>query len=411
MQNEIVIKVENISKKFCKNLKQSLKYAVFDIASEFSFGENNQSLRKGEFWALDDISFELKKGTALGIVGPNGAGKSTLLKLLNGMLKPDTGTMKINGSINALFELGTGFSQVLTGRENIYINAAVFGFSKEYVDNVIDKIIDFSEIEEFIDSPIKNYSSGMKVRLGYAIAAQLNPDILLLDEVFAVGDTSFRRKCIKHMQSYLKNSGTILLVSHNIYLLQNVCSEAILIDNGKIVHQGSSVEVVNRYLESQKSNDKNDVSKSLSNTELNKKNPVRIDKIEIVPLNKKNIKTGHPAKISISYTSLIEIENIYWGFNISTADQTQALTSGIRENSESPIKLTKGKGELNCTIKDFSLMAGTYTLTGIIGELETGTKLTETLSIYFTVESNASKRNNLIIQRGAFFESEICWED
>ncbi len=406
MQNEIAIKVENVSKKFCKNLKQSLKYAVFDIASEFNFGKNNQSLRKNEFWALDDISFELKKGEALGIIGPNGAGKSTILKLLNGMLKPDSGTIKIEGSIGALFELGTGFSEVLTGRENIYINAAIFGFSKEYIDNVIKDIIAFSELEDFIDSPIKNYSSGMKARLGYAIAAQLNPDILLLDEVFAVGDTSFRRKCIKHMQQYIKNSGSLILISHNIYLLQNVCRNAILMNKGKIAYRGSSIDTVNKYLEIQKLFNINNVSKSSGNTGLNEKNPVRIDKVEIVSTNKGCIETGNPVKISLGYTSIIEKKNAYWGFYISTIDQTQIISGSL---TGAPIKLSNGKGDYHCTIKNFSLVAGTYILSVLIGDSETGTRFTETTNIFFTVYNNVSKLNNVMINWGMLIDFDITW--
>lgn len=251
MGDEVLVKVENVSKKFCRDLKKSLWYGVQNIAGEL-FGRNTAraDLRPDEFWALKDISFELRRGESLGLIGRNGAGKSTLLRLLNGLIRPDEGCITVRGRVGALIELGAGFNPILTGRENIYVNAAVLGMSRKYVDKIIDDIIDFGEIEEFIDSPVQSYSSGMKVRLGFAIASHLYPDILLVDEVLAVGDVGFRRKCMDHMQRLLRdNATTIVFVSHDMRHVDQICDRAILLGRGEIHHDGPTKEAIINYLD------------------------------------------------------------------------------------------------------------------------------------------------------------------
>src|SRR5210317_2241023 len=179
--SDVLIKVENVSKKFCRDLKKSLWYGVKDIAGELSGrGTSRNALRPGEFWSVKDISFELKRGECLGLIGANGAGKSTLLKMLNGLIKPDQGRISMRGRVGALIELGAGFNPILTGRENIYVNGAVLGFTKEEISRKFDEIVEFAELDEFINTPVQNYSSGMKVRFGFAVAAQMEPDILLI---------------------------------------------------------------------------------------------------------------------------------------------------------------------------------------------------------------------------------------
>src|SRR5690554_5072510 len=185
---EVLVKVEGLSKKFCKDLKTSLWYGVKDLVSGVRGSDTERLLRPKEFWAVKDISFELRRGECLGLIGHNGAGKSTLLKILNGLINPDAGKVTIKGRVGALIELGAGFNPILSGREDIYNNGAILGFTKKEIDDKLDAIIDFAEIREFIDMPVQNYSSGMKVRLGFAVAAQMEPDVLIIDEVLAVGD-------------------------------------------------------------------------------------------------------------------------------------------------------------------------------------------------------------------------------
>ncbi|MCB0457989.1 MAG: ABC transporter ATP-binding protein, partial [Flavobacteriaceae bacterium] len=211
IEDTVLIKVENLSKKFCKDLKTSLWYGVKDLFSGIRGNKKERMLRPKEFWAVKDISFELRRGECLGLIGHNGAGKSTLLKMLNGLIYPDAGTITIKGRVGALIELGAGFNPILTGRENIYNNGAILGFTKEKIDKELENIIAFAELEEFIDMPVQNYSSGMKVRLGFAVAAQMEPDILLIDEVLAVGDLGFVLKCFKKIDSLLPNTAIVFV--------------------------------------------------------------------------------------------------------------------------------------------------------------------------------------------------------
>jgi len=232
MENDVLVKVEGVSKKFCIDLKTSLWYGLKDLTTNVFGNKKERKLRDKEFWALRDINFELKRGECLGLIGHNGAGKSTLLKILNGLIKPDEGKVTIKGNVGALIELGAGFNPILSGRENIYNNGAVLGFSKEEIDNKVEEIIDFAEIREFIDMPVQNYSSGMKVRLGFAVAAQMEPDVLIIDEVLAVGDVSFRAKCFNILETLMKKC-VVIIVSHSMPQIARICTSIILLQRGK----------------------------------------------------------------------------------------------------------------------------------------------------------------------------------
>jgi len=243
--NEPVVIVQNLSKKYCRDLKRSLIYGVSDMLKELTWrdGSNRTELRPKEFWASSNINFELKKGDCLGLIGRNGAGKSTLLKILNGLIKPDTGSVRIKGRVGALIELGAGFNPILTGRENVYINGAVLGFSKKEVDLIFDEIVAFAELEDFIDSPVQYYSSGMKVRLGFAVASQMKPDVLLIDEVLAVGDVGFKAKCYNEIFKVLKDTA-VIFVSHSMSQVLKICNRVILLDQGKVKIDSEKVSTV-----------------------------------------------------------------------------------------------------------------------------------------------------------------------
>lgn len=240
--NEVLIKVEHVSKKFCRDLKTSLWYGMKDLSGELlgKKKEEQQQLRDKEFWAVKDINFTVKRGECLGLIGRNGAGKSTLLKMLNGLLKPDSGRIEMHGKIGALIELGAGFNPILTGMENIYNNAAVLGFSKVETNERLDAIIEFSELREFINTPVQYYSSGMKVRLGFAIASHMEPDILLIDEVLAVGDMGFVLKCFNKMDE-LFNRTALIFVSHNMPQVSRICSDLIVMTKGEPVFHSADI--------------------------------------------------------------------------------------------------------------------------------------------------------------------------
>jgi lipopolysaccharide transport system ATP-binding protein len=216
-----------------------------------SNGHRSSVIRQGSadalFWALDDVSFEVKRGEVVGIIGRNGAGKSTLLKILSRITKPTRGHAEIHGRVGSLLEVGTGFHPELTGRENIYLNAAILGMRKAEVDRNLDEIVAFAEVEQFIDTPVKRYSSGMYVRLAFAVAAHMETEVLLVDEVLAVGDAGFQKKCLGKMGDVAKQGRTVLLVSHNLPMIQRLCAEGILLDGGKLVSAGPSTTCVQEY--------------------------------------------------------------------------------------------------------------------------------------------------------------------
>lgn len=232
MADDALIVVDGVGKKFCRDLRTSLRYGMSDLVAEMTGRSRTSELRPKEFWANQGVSFEVKRGECLGLIGHNGAGKTTLLRMLNGLIKPDRGRIEIRGQVGALIALGAGFNPILTGRENIYVNAAVLGLGRREVDARLDEIIAFSEIGEFMDMPVQHYSSGMSVRLGFAVAAILiEPDILFLDEVLAVGDIGFTIKCLNRVRELMRTSA-VVFVSHSMPLISSFCTRVIVMDHG-----------------------------------------------------------------------------------------------------------------------------------------------------------------------------------
>jgi ABC-type polysaccharide/polyol phosphate transport system ATPase subunit len=275
LDREMLVRVEGVSKKFCRNLKKSLWYGVQDVVGELNpfrrapgssptnasvspnaSGSASQPsslsefpeprLREGEFWANQAISFELRRGECLGLIGHNGAGKTTLLKMLNGLIKPDTGRIEMQGRVGALIALGAGFNPILTGRENIYVNGSILGLSKREIEEKMDEIIDFAEIRDFIDSPVQSYSSGMNVRLGFAVATALNPDVLILDEVLAVGDRRFRAKCMARISRILERAA-VILVSHDDAQIRQKCDHVVWLVKGRSQYVGPTEKGLDLY--------------------------------------------------------------------------------------------------------------------------------------------------------------------
>ena len=247
--NEPLIRVNGVSKKFCRDLKLSLWYGLQDIGNELLGREHGagEDLRPREFWAVRDINFELHRGECLGLIGRNGAGKTTLLKMLTGLIKPDQGCIELRGRIGALIALGAGFSPILTGRENIFVNGSILGLSKHEIERNLDEIIDFADIGDFIDTPVQSYSSGMTVRLGFSIAVKLiKPDILILDEVLAVGDEGFRAKCYEAVANMLENSA-VIFVSHSMPAIQRISSKVLLLQEGQVRFDGPPVRGIEQY--------------------------------------------------------------------------------------------------------------------------------------------------------------------
>lgn len=264
--SEIVLKIEGLSKKYrlgtighgtlYKDLQSwwarirgkedpnaRLNFSQFPKKMEL---ENTAD--EEQFWALRNVSFEVQRGEILGLIGRNGAGKSTILKIISQITTPTNGLIKIKGKIASLLEVGTGFHPELTGKENVYLNGSILGMSKKEINKKFDEIVNFSGVEKFIDTPVKRYSSGMYVRLAFAVAAHLDPDILLIDEVLAVGDASFQKKCLGRMGEVASEGRTVLFVSHDMTAINRLCTDALLLDNGQVVQRGKAIEVTSAYL-------------------------------------------------------------------------------------------------------------------------------------------------------------------
>jgi lipopolysaccharide transport system ATP-binding protein len=243
------IRVQNLTKKFCRSLRRSMLYGVRDVIRELADRPMEQGLREDEFYALDGIDFEVGEAECLGVIGPNGSGKSTLLKLLTGIYPPDVGTIHIAGRVAALIEVGAGFHPLQTGRENIFISGAILGMRRAEIRRRLDEIVAFSGLESFIDAPVKNYSSGMYVRLGFSIMAHLEPAILFMDEVLAVGDVAFRIKSMNKVREMARLGTACIVVTHDLYQVSALCNRAMVLDRGKQVFCGAPQDAVSQYLE------------------------------------------------------------------------------------------------------------------------------------------------------------------
>jgi len=367
MAAEVLVKVECLSKKFCKDLKTSLWYGVKDLVSGITGSQANRPLRDKEFWAVKDISFELRRGECLGLIGHNGAGKSTLLKILNGLINPDEGSVTMRGRVGALIELGAGFNPILTGRENIYNNGAVLGFTRKEIDAKVEEIIDFSEIREFIDMPVQNYSSGMKVRLGFSVAAQMEPDVLIIDEVLAVGDIGFTTKCLNKI-SELTATCAVIFVSHSMPMIGKICTEAILMNRGIMKAKSNNIsDVIQNYF-SEFKNAKQQITAFENSTKLNNVKLIGDYKEKDIQVSNylNNIKIHY--KFSTQSTS-----NLYIAFLVF--DQNLRSITAINTIDDFPTLRAVG----NCVDGVLSFQnnftAGKYTISMEVYELTTNQKL------------------------------------
>lgn len=243
-----MIKVDNVSMRFNLGIEKNFSLKLFFINL---FKPKKKKPKKEEFWALKDVSFEVEKGEVIGFIGSNGAGKSTMLKVIAGVMKPTTGKVTVNGNICPMIELGAGFDMELTARENIYLNGAVLGYSKEFIEQKFDEIVKFSELKEFLDVPVRNFSSGMTARLAFSIATVVDPEILIVDEILSVGDIAFQKKSEAKMKSMIGGGTTVLFVSHSLAQIEKICNRVVWLDHGKVVKIGDAKEICQEYYDSQ----------------------------------------------------------------------------------------------------------------------------------------------------------------
>jgi lipopolysaccharide transport system ATP-binding protein len=370
--------------------------------SMFGFPIENVGLRKKEFWALQDINFELKRGETLGLIGQNGSGKTTLLRLINGIFPPDKGKITINGRIGALIAVGAGFHPHMTGRENIYLNGTILGMTKTELKYKFDSIVDFAEIGAFIDSPAATYSSGMTVRLGFAIAIHCEPDILLVDEILAVGDVSFVGKCYNKINQLQGNGAGIILVTHNTQALLDFCQRGILLNNGKQLFDTTTSNAIKNYeilLNHEKLNKKLEKDKGTFTEKSIIKSRCFIKRLE----NSTDNEVASDQSVTFCYEiiSELELDNAYVSFVISTSQGIMLINIRNDLDNLGVIKIKKGINLVNITISALNLEGGSYSCYFVLFNRDDDKPVLDHafLNPSLTIKGVKKNDNILIVQR------------
>jgi lipopolysaccharide transport system ATP-binding protein len=404
----VAIKVENLSKQYrigragSSTLIETLKDGFGKvIGSKKSVTESDDT-----FWALRDVSFEVGQGDVVGIIGKNGAGKSTLLKILSRIIEPTTGRVEINGRVASLLEVGTGFHPELTGRENIYLNGAILGMKRAEIKARFDEIVDFSGVEKFIDTPVKHYSSGMYVRLAFAVAAHLEPEILIIDEVLAVGDKDFQDKCLNKMKDVSNLGRTVIFVSHNMTAIRNFCKNCLYLANGNIILNSNVDNALNSYLNNEQ---------TTQNSEWTKE--VKVDGIEFVNVRLVDESGNTSSHFSNLKETIIElrilikefITDIKVGITLEDAFGTKILTTFHNDMEEKQIK--EGLRVFLISVPKLWLNEGTYYISLLIGIHKLKWILDERRIISFNVEFSTMNRNKLLQnKRNSIFAPILKWD-
>lgn len=354
---------------------------IHDVSKEFRlYHERNQSLKAAlmrgkrakydEFWALKDVSFEIPQGSTFGLIGENGSGKSTLLKLIAGIYRPSSGDIRTTGSLAALLELGSGFHQELSGRENVYLNGSILGMSKKEIDGRFDEIVDFAGIGQFIDQPVKNYSSGMYVRLGFSVAINVDPDILMVDEVLAVGDAAFQEKCMEKFAAFRRAGKTVVIVSHAMGSLRTMCDQAVWLEHGKVVKYGDAMELVDSYVDATHT-ERDQVASDVPRWGSGE---ARLSAIELRSgpdgTVTSKVRTGDEVVLRMHYETDVPIEKPVFGLSIDTVNGVYAWAHHSRDGEFVPDQIN-GRGFIDLRIPRLHLQEGTYDLNAAITDYTT----------------------------------------
>ncbi len=363
--NQSILEVDQVWKKYCRNLRRGMWYGLCDVGRQLWPGSGTafrpkDQLRPGEFFAVKDVSFSMQPGECVGLIGPNGAGKSSVLKMVNGLLRPDAGRIRIRGRIGALIELGTGFNPQLSGRENVFINGAVLGLKKREIDSAFDSIVDFAELGHVIDDPIKSYSSGMRMRLGFSVAANLRPQLLIMDEVLAVGDVGFRMKCFAHLNKLIEEGTSIILVTHAVTMLPRVATRLIVFDKGMVEFDGEVAEglaiydekVAKQTIEQQEKRtefDRQTTATLISN--VTTQNAQQQEQSEFI--------TGDSLRLQIEIDSEVAIPTARLIVTLSSASVT-AITSISSKYLDFRMEIRTGKNRIELSIAELPLLVGAY---------------------------------------------------
>lgn len=376
--SDTVIQVENLGKKYIIGHQKAERYtALRDVIANGAkslgqqlrkpFGRRTPDLVAEEFWALKDVSFEVKRGDRIGIIGRNGAGKSTLLKILSRITEPTKGRIALNGRVASLLEVGTGFHPELTGRENIYLNGAILGMSRAEIKQKFDEIVAFAEVEQFLDTPVKHYSSGMYVRLAFAVAAHLEPEILIVDEVLAVGDSQFQKKCLGKMQDVAEQGRTVLFVSHNMQAISTLTEHCLVLSKGQCVYQGSTEGGITEYL-------REGYNEELVYVDLPSDVKPKITRVELRTSEPSNVQlNGQPMEVYFEITTPVPINGASLSFQAFNSLEQPGLHLWTFD-SERPMCREAGIFHVVCQIPKVRLYLGHYTITVHFSEHADGEK-------------------------------------
>lgn len=398
--SEALLEVHHVSKKLCAHVGRARRYALADMLAEVYPVSRAPKLRPNERWVLQDISFSLGRGEALAIAGHNGAGKSTLLKMIAGILKPNQGSITLRGRVAAMLELGTGFSPLLTGCENVETAASAFHLDRRARGALMERVRDFADIGDAFDAPLQSYSSGMRARLAYAIEAHLGAELLLIDEVLAVGDHAFQLKCMKHLRGHLNSGGALVLVSHNVHQVQSICGRAIVLDQGRPVFDGDAVAAMTHML----------TMNQLSGGPADRAPPfsaIRIDTVEIDQSGPLTV--GEPLNITLRCEAG-EATDAIWCISICTADNWVCITSLFDTTRRS---LPVGVSTLRCRIPRLPLAPGSYLLRAAVIDADTLHPLAffghEELGLRFAVEAPPDPFMNLLSAYNQLVQIDAEW--
>ena len=353
---EFAIRCENLSKQYrigSPERYRTLRDAISTTARA-PFRRFKSETQNGHIWALDDVSFEIERGDVVGIIGLNGAGKSTLLKILSRITAPTRGRADIFGRVGSLLEVGTGFHSELTGRENIYLNGAILGMRKTEIDRKFDEIVAFAEVEKFLDTPVKRYSSGMYVRLAFGVAAHLETEVLLVDEVLAVGDAQFQKKCFEKMREIGKHGRTILFVSHNLSAVRSICKQALIIEKGKVVAQGEIDATVDKYLSR--------INSQESPVETIETNTFSVSSVEINSVAGPVIKTFDTVQVKVRFVPKTEVRDPGLYISILTIESRRLSGLDLKDFITTAPLPAGQVSELGFTIESLPLLPGSYQL-------------------------------------------------
>ncbi|HEY4245818.1 MAG TPA: ABC transporter ATP-binding protein [Lacunisphaera sp.] len=381
-----VITIENLSKRYIlgqqRSKKDGMRHAIEDaMRAPLAWFRSDRGTKKqkSEFWALKDVSFQIKQGEVVGLIGRNGAGKSTLLKILSRITVPTKGRIRINGRVASLLEVGTGFHQELTGRENIFLNGAILGMTRVEIIRKFDEIVAFSEIEEFLDTPVKRYSSGMYVRLAFAVAAHLEPEILIVDEVLAVGDAAFQKKCLGKMGSFAQSGKTVLFVSHNMEAVRSLCQRGIWLKDGQLHADGSADTIIQSYF--------NSISTDLSFSDSSVVHGLEIQKVSLKNNRGEEAsqyRPGDSLTVEISYQANDRLEKPYITLGVQGINGS-CFTANMLLDGHQPGFL-EGIGKIACRFESIPLLPQNYTVKMAIREKSGQTMIVNYQDVaYFSV--------------------------